>query len=265
MELLVVPGADHQVAVLRQGSGPPVVLVHGWMCDHADMLGLARDLAVDHEGHVVDLRGHGSSNQPDSGFGLDDFADDLVAVIDRLELAPALIVGHSMGGAVALVLAVRAPALVSRVVLVDAPWAVTPPAIETVESAAQLWGAEFEVRRERLRSARRDVLGVEPDPGPTQAVAAESFQSLMDWDGPAALATCTRPVAAILSDGNWPKVESDLPRFPAVHVVRIPNTGHWIQVEQPAAVAAAIRAFDVDQRSESPAVDGAVGRVAAAS
>ena len=156
-----------------------------------------------------------------------------------------------MGGAVALTLAGRYPLLVSGIVMVDSPWAVTPPGPELVARVAPLRDSEEEyvVRRDRLRNARAALLPGQVGPAAAWPVAAQSYESLMNWDGPAAVRGCPCPVHAVFADGGWQSVASDLPRFPALSVTHVPGTGHWVQVEQQAAVAAVIRARAAAPRS----------------
>ena len=70
---------------------------------------------------AVDLRGHGESSWPGAGYDFDTMAADLIALSEQLELGPADLVGHSMGGRVALVLAWQRPDLVRRLVLAETP------------------------------------------------------------------------------------------------------------------------------------------------
>jgi 3-oxoadipate enol-lactonase len=101
------------------GDGPPVMLLHGWMAS-ADLnwwpvygpLGDAgyRVLAIDH-------RGHGRGLRPLTPFRLQDCADDAAAALRALEASPALVVGYSMGGAIAQLLARDHPDVARGVVL----------------------------------------------------------------------------------------------------------------------------------------------------
>ncbi len=239
----MVAGPAGELAVTHGGSGSAVLLLHGWMGDQADLAPLAAEFAADHHVILVDLRGHGAS-QPSAGpFTLDDFADDAAAVATMLGTGPVLAVGHSMGGAVALTLAGRYPWLVSEVVMVDSPWALTPPGPELLARAAPLRDSEAEYifRRDRLRNARAALLPGPLGPAAAWPVAAQSYESLMHWDGPAALRGCPRPVHAVFADGGWQTITPDLPRFPGLRASHVPGTGHWVQVERPDAVAAVIR------------------------
>ncbi|WP_345491408.1 alpha/beta hydrolase [Streptomyces roseoviridis] len=99
---------------------PPVVLVHGRGENSAGWADLARELAADRRVYALDLRGHGLSDWPGTyGFGV--FRDELGGFIKALGLAGATVIGHSMGGAAAYLLAQREPELIGRLVLEEAP------------------------------------------------------------------------------------------------------------------------------------------------
>ncbi|MFG3436412.1 alpha/beta fold hydrolase [Nonomuraea sp. NPDC047897] len=101
-------------------AAPPMVLLHGRTADHNDWNGVTQHFAARHHVIVPDLRGHGASGRPD-GYLLPDMAGDVAALLDHLGLDRATVVGHSLGGVVACVLAVRHPDRVERLVLEDAP------------------------------------------------------------------------------------------------------------------------------------------------
>jgi pimeloyl-ACP methyl ester carboxylesterase len=93
---------------------PPLLLVHGWCCDHTYFEPQARHFARHHRVVSVDLRGHGRSDEPRQSYAIESFADDLAWVCERLALARPVVVGHSMGGIVAFDLAARYPELPAR-------------------------------------------------------------------------------------------------------------------------------------------------------
>ena len=97
------------------GSGTPVVAVHGSFGRGTTFNAIATRLAPDYRVIAPDLRGHGGS---DHG-GPFDFVADLAAFIEVLDLAPALVSGHSLGGVTAYRLAARRPELVRAMVIED--------------------------------------------------------------------------------------------------------------------------------------------------
>jgi 3-oxoadipate enol-lactonase len=131
MEKIDVGGI--RLAYRRSGpaSAPPLVLLHALGEDSSGWEELAAALAQSWRVYGVDLRGHGSSDWPGS-YSIQLMADDVVRFLDTLGLGPVALVGHSMGGVVAYVLASQHPERVSRLVLEDPapPWP-RPPRFPT--------------------------------------------------------------------------------------------------------------------------------------
>lgn len=105
----------------QAGEGPDVVLVHAVTSNQAVWLfsGLVDTLAADHRVTTYDLRGHGQSERPPTGYTSADMAADYAALHAALGLGSAVLVGHSFGGVTALHAAVLHPARVSGVILSD--------------------------------------------------------------------------------------------------------------------------------------------------
>jgi pimeloyl-ACP methyl ester carboxylesterase len=101
------------------GAKPPVVLLHGLTGNGACWTPLARALEGEFDVVMPDARGHGNSSAPHDGYRYDDLASDVVGLIRGLELSRPVLVGHSMGGMTAAVVASRALAILRGVVLVD--------------------------------------------------------------------------------------------------------------------------------------------------
>jgi pimeloyl-ACP methyl ester carboxylesterase len=111
------------------GGAPPVLLLHGWTVS-ADLnfFGLYGGLAARHRVVALDHRGHGRGMRSRTAFSLEDCADDAAAVLCELGLAPAIVVGFSMGGAIAMLLHHRHPELVAGMVFCGTAleWKATP-------------------------------------------------------------------------------------------------------------------------------------------
>lgn len=107
---------------IREVAGPPgapaVVLLHGWTVTADINFYTAYERLGEHFRIItIDHRGHGSGIRTNDPFRLEDCADDVAVLIDTLRLGPVLVVGYSMGGAVAQLLCNRHPTLVRGVVL----------------------------------------------------------------------------------------------------------------------------------------------------
>jgi len=126
-----VPGGTLHVA--RWGSGyRKVIAIHGITANHLSMHPLADQLGDDYTVIAPDLRGRAGSFEVPGPAGMARHADDVVAVMDHAGIDQAVVVGHSMGGFVAVVLAHRAPERVRTLVLVDGgiPLELPPPLAE---------------------------------------------------------------------------------------------------------------------------------------
>jgi 3-oxoadipate enol-lactonase len=116
-----------QLAYDRRGKGIPLVLLHGYPLDHHlwdDVLPLLEDTF---DVILPDLRGFGESTMADSSPTMDDYASDIAGLLDDLGIQKTAIVGHSMGGYVALAFARLYPARVSGLGLVSSQVLADPP------------------------------------------------------------------------------------------------------------------------------------------
>ncbi len=102
------------------GSGPPVLVLHGGLAALETMHYQISDLAADHLMIAPDSRGHGRSTDAPGPLHYDQMADDMVALLDRLHIARADVVGWSDGGIIGLDLALRHPERVRRLVTIGA-------------------------------------------------------------------------------------------------------------------------------------------------
>ena len=107
--------------VVERGTGPALVLVHGFGGAKEDFSDQVDDLARDHRVVTLDLRGHGESEGPDdeSRYSLDRFAADLGNVLDALGIDSCRLLGHSMGGMIVRRFVLAAPHRVDALVLMD--------------------------------------------------------------------------------------------------------------------------------------------------
>jgi pimeloyl-ACP methyl ester carboxylesterase len=102
----------------EQGEGDPLVLLHGGVGSGQMFAGLAPALAADRRVIVVDLQGHGRTADVDRPFDVEAMADDVAGVIEQLA-GKADVLGYSLGGSVALRLAIQHPERVNNLVVVS--------------------------------------------------------------------------------------------------------------------------------------------------
>lgn len=266
-----VETAGATIHVRVGGQGPAVVLLHGFG-DSGDMWApLAADLARDHTVVVPDLRGMGLSSHPEGGYDKRTQAADIRSVLTRLRLDRAAIVGHDIGTMVAYAYAARYPDKTVRLVVMDAPVPGIPPWDQIVRSPL-LWHFDFGgpdmerlvAGRERIyldrfwnefagdpskidEATREHYAKLYALPGAMHSAFAQ-FRSIRQdaQDNMASISTkLTMPVLAVGGEKSFGANEAAVMRNAAVDVTElvIPNAGHWLMEEQPAATIAAVRAF----------------------
>lgn len=118
---------DIELAYTRRGKGTPLLLLHGYPLDHHLWDDVAPLLEDTFDLILPDLRGFGESTTADSPFTMDDYASDIADLLDQLGIQKTAIVGHSMGGYVALAFARLYPERVSGLGLVSSQVLADPP------------------------------------------------------------------------------------------------------------------------------------------
>ena len=116
-----------ELAYTRRGKGTPLVLLHGYPLDNHLWDDVAPLLEDTFDSILPDLRGFGESTTVDSPYTMDDYASDIAGLLDQLGIQKAAIVGHSMGGYVALAFARLYPERVSGLGLVSSQVLADPP------------------------------------------------------------------------------------------------------------------------------------------
>jgi pimeloyl-ACP methyl ester carboxylesterase len=260
------------IHVRHGGHGPAVVMLHGF-ADTGDMWApLAAALAPERTVVVPDLRGMGLSSHPESGYDKKTQGGDIARVLDVLRIAKADIVTHDIGNMVGYAFAAQYPQRVGRFVLMDAPLPGIGPWDEITRSPL-LWHFNFRgpdverlvKGRERIyldrfwnelsatpssidEATREHYAELYARPGAMRAAFnqfAAFAQDATDNQAFAAKGKLTMPVLAIGGDKSFGAAMAEILRFVATDVtsVVIPNSGHWLMEEQPAATVAAVRKF----------------------
>lgn len=238
----------------EEGAGdPPILLVHGWTCDHTYFAPQFEHFRRDHRVVAVDLRGHGHSDKPQQDYTIAAFADDLAWLCDQIGLRKPVVIGHSMGGCIALELAARSPDLPSAIVAVDSP--IVPPqalldGVRPLVDALASPGYR-EASREFVSNMlflptdnpQRKARIVESMTAAPQHVMASAFRQIFEWDSESAAKACTVPVLNLCAAGPL----TDLARFrelcPQVVNGQTVGAGHFHQLEVPEQVNAMIDRF----------------------
>ena len=239
-----------------EGEGLPILLVHGWSCDGADWAWQTPALkAAGYRCIVPDLRGHGRSSVAEGGYNSHQYAADLAELLRQLETGPVVAVGHSMGGAAVVALAVEHPETVRAVVPVDAAYGFddqTPGLLmELVGALKGPTGHEvavaFAAQRFYVDSTppHLSALHARRVSAFDQSVMWKAFEGLLNGEGafgllPAAEVYLQRiavPAYAFRAGKEDPVAvaqwERGQFRNPASKAVGWANTGHFLHQERP--------------------------------
>ncbi|MBV9246065.1 MAG: alpha/beta hydrolase [Methylobacteriaceae bacterium] len=268
-----IPTNGTSLFVRVGGSGPAVVLLHGFG-DTGDMwAALAVVLAKDHTVIVPDLRGMGLSAHPDTGYTKKNQGLDIAGVLDALKIDKADVVTHDIGNMVGYAFVSQYQARATRWVVMDAPL----PGVgdwDNIVRDPRLWHFNFRgPDAERLVAGRERIYldrfynEFSANPASIDAATREHYAALYArphaihdafeqfgafaqdaLDNKELLAKggkLTMPVLAIGAEKSFGPLMADDMRFVAVNVTGavIANSGHWLMEEQPDATIAAISAF----------------------
>jgi len=238
------------------GSKPPLILLHGLTANGACWATLAHAMEGDYDVIMPDARGHGKSSVPDYGYRYEDHANDVVGLIEALRLSLPILIGHSMGGMIAAVVASRNPELLRCLVLAD-PTFLSPKvqreirdsdvadqhrrylnmSLDEVVAEARIRHPDRSldtielIARARLQTSMGafDVL-TPPNPNYMQVVSAIEVPSLLVIGGSAGVVS--------------PDVAADLQRLnPRLQVEQIPEVGHGLHYDQPERFAVVVKSF----------------------
>ncbi|MGR3565247.1 MAG: alpha/beta fold hydrolase [Heliomarina sp.] len=245
---------------IRHGTAtdlPPLLIVHGLFGSARNWGVIAKRLSDSREVIAVDLRNHGESPWHDS-HTYADLADDLAEVMATLP-GPVDLVGHSMGGKAAMMLALTHPEHLNRLVIADiAPVAYTHTQLHFIE---KMRAVDLERVTRRSEAAQQLAeLGVEPALQSffTQSldVANQKWKLNLDaleanmpeimafpdieaqWDGPALFLSGAD--SDYVTSDNRDKIRS---LFPSARFAKLPGAGHWLHADKPREFEATLRVF----------------------
>jgi pimeloyl-ACP methyl ester carboxylesterase len=251
-----VPYADAaglRVYYERAGSGDPELLfVPGWCCDHTAFQPQFDHFARTHAVTALDLRGCGRSDAPEDGYTIPELADDVAAFCAAAEIEQPVVIGHSLGGMIAVDLAARHPVVARALVLVDpGPIDPLPATVEYFRSFAEelagpngeevrrLFVQDMGARDERLAQWIVDHMCAAPLP-----MATAVIRTLTDWNGVDALAACRIPTLLLRAElGSTANTHRLREIKPDLEVGITVGAGHFHQLEVPEQVNAMLERF----------------------
>jgi pimeloyl-ACP methyl ester carboxylesterase len=253
-----------QIYVRVGGAGPAVVLLHGFG-ETGDMWApLAAELVRDHFVIVPDLRGLGLSSRPAGGYDKKTQAEDVAGVLDSLKVDKVDLVTHDIGNMVGYAFAAQHPERVKKFVVIDAPLPGISPWDDIVRSHALWYFSFYGPDAERLVKGRERIYldrfwnEFSADPKKfdeasrkhyAQLYAAAGamhagFEQFKAFDQDAAdnkalvaKGMLTMPVLAIGGEKSFGPMMGTVMRAAATNVQTavVPNSGHWVMEENPAA------------------------------
>lgn len=261
MAALTVNGA--RLEYIDEGRGdPPFVFVHGWACDLRVWAPQVADLSRDHRCVSVNLRGRGNS-APVPPFDTTQQAEDVAALMRELDLGPAIVVGHSLGGLVALLVNDRHPELVLGVVMADSPltaaaegrFARTVGVIREAGSTSPM--GEFiesfftDATPEGVKDLIREMMLT--CPADVSAGMLENGEVFVERMGELIRAADKKPFMAFWPES--PRGNPDRLREITMFLRQepMPGAGHFFELEQPEVTNALLRAF-VDDVERDPRI-----------
>ncbi len=241
-----------KLSYAEYGEGPPLIILHGMFGSARNWNSVARRIAASRRVYAVDLRNHGNSPWADA-MSYHDLAEDLRGFIEEHQLAPTAVLGHSMGGKAAMVLALEHGHLVDRLIVVDIAPAHSGNDLGQFVKAMQGAALTGRKRRDEVEQQLRDQIQ-------ESAIRLFLLQNLIyrdehfEWrvNLPALAANMPRltdfPSASKervyegttlflsgrLSDYVRPEHHQDICRmFPKAEFAVIDNAGHWVHADQP--------------------------------
>lgn len=240
----------------QTGDGPPVVLLHPVGMRLEFWNDVAVRLAKDHCVIAVDMRGHGNSDASDAPFSLDDLASDIVELLEERKLPPAIVVGCSMGGMVAMGMALLAPQLVSGLVVSNTNHAIDENGRVVMQQRAQAARENFRVTipptierwfapafrsayPSRVRQVQDWLLANDPE------IVAKSWEAIAGLNYGERLKNVACPVAALAGELDPASPPATMKRvaaaFPHGVYREIGGAGHFAPIERPDAFVEAVR------------------------
>jgi pimeloyl-ACP methyl ester carboxylesterase len=248
-----------KLATSVTGEGKPLVLIHG-------LFGRARNLGIIARGFSdryrvisLDLRNHGASPQV-PGMAYADMARDVAATLADLNALPACVLGHSMGGKTAMMLALMQPEAVEKLCVVDIAPRVYGGHNRQVSEALLSLPLDRPMTRADADAmlapavpdaAMRGFLlqNFKPGEAPGWSIGlrniVDGMEDICGW--PDQAATFTGPsllVTGALSDYVTEADRADIVRcFPAARIMPIEGAGHWVHADKPAELVACLEGF----------------------
>ncbi len=250
---------------------PKLVFLHGVMGYAANWRRISKAFESDYQILAYDQRGHGRSYHPDNGYAPEDYAGDLEAILDELGWERVHLVGHSMGGRVALTFAANYPSRVAKLVIEDIGPEMQPAASSLVIRMLDTVPVPFPSKREAKEWFDTEFMRIFAAEPNRAALAAYLYANITENENKEAVWRFSEKgvrESVILgrATDRWAEVQrlsmptllvrgelsKDLPRElfekvvetnPHIEGVEIKGAGHWVHSEQPEVFISVLERF----------------------
>jgi pimeloyl-ACP methyl ester carboxylesterase len=249
-------GPRLQYTEYGDGTGTPIVFLHGWPDSWFSFSAVAQLLPDNHRLLLFDQRGFGESDRPEAGYDIRSFAQDVVAFLDAMSVQRATLVGHSFGTFVARAAAIAHPERVERLVLIDTGW--TGANDVTREVYASLDDLKGSVSEEFAREFQASTAYAPVPDAFFERLIAESLKlpaplwskvlgAIIEYDDTNDLGAIAAPTLVIWGDRDALFGREDQERvaaaIPGARLLIYPDIGHCPNWECPDRVATDLTAF----------------------
>ena len=220
-------------------SGLSLLFLHGTGCDTSDWTEVIERLAYERRCIALDFRGHGRSTVPTSPFTLDYLADDVLHLVDLLGIQESIIVGHSLGGMVAMEVARRSRRVVGLVLLEG--WTSLSSAGNAFD-AGRFYGSLPQAVVARIQRKAKETRSRFKS-----EVWHDFWESVENFDAYDYLERACIPICEVfggLGRNDFTEQRLCIPSNPNIQWVWIPNAGHYLPHECPVEVAKVINTLN---------------------
>lgn len=240
------------------GHGAPLLLVHGLGSSTRDWEYQIPVLAQHYRVIALDVRGHGRSDKPRGAYRIADFADDVAALIEYLQLPPVHLVGISMGGMIGFQLGVDRPELLRSLTIVNSGPEVKAKSPGDWLEIAKRWTLSRLLSLETIAKALAKLLFPKPEQAELRRKVEErwpqndkhaylaSLDAIIGWGVRERLKRITCPTLVISADRDYTPVERKreyVAEMPNARLLVIENSRHATPLDQPERFNSALLAF----------------------
>ena len=232
------------------GKGQPLFILHGFLGSLDNWQGIAKELAPNYQVFILDIRNHGKSFHHDR-HDYPSMVEDVYYFVNHLGLSDVSLIGHSMGGKIAMSFALKYPFLVSNLVVVDiAPKVYVPGHVDILLALSKVNPKELKSRKEAV-----DIIAAYiKDPSVVQfllknldrlgdgtfgwkmnlPVLIDQYKEMLAFPSNGLFDGPTLFLKGAKSDYILPSDEDNIfTLFPNANIVSIKNAGHWVHAENP--------------------------------